>query len=46
MDCDENFDEENMTNLINIQINMLNDKFILYDKMIYENNNNKGNKFI
>ncbi len=39
---DDSFDQEQMTKLINSQISMLNDKFKLYDKMIYEENPNKG----
>jgi len=43
MDYDENFDEEKITKLLFSQINSLNDKFKLYDKMIYEENTNKSN---
>lgn len=43
MDYDDNFDEEQMTKLINTQISMLNDKFKIYDNMIYENNTKKSN---
>lgn len=46
MDYEENFNEEQMTKLLNSQINMLNDKFKLYDKMIYEENANKSIRFI
>lgn len=42
MDYEENFDEEQITKLINSQITMLNDKFKLYEKMIYEENPNKS----
>lgn len=42
MDYDDNFDEEQFSKLINSQISMLNDKFKIYDKMIYENNPKKS----
>jgi hypothetical protein len=47
MDYDESFDEEQMTKLLNSQLNMLNNKFKLYEKMIYEENPNKSkNSFL
>jgi len=47
MDYDESFDQEEMTKLLNSQLNMLNNKFKLYEKMIYEENPNKSkNSFL
>ncbi len=42
MDYEDNFDEKQMTKLLNSQISMLNDKFKLYEKMFYEEKSNKS----